>query len=356
MPRTLKRRSDAISRDASPRPDSPQPTQRRRRSPSASSAEGSHSGADDATQSNSQTKLDTLVKKLVRLALAAEYSRIPLRRGDISTKILNDANAQRSFKDVFAGAQKVLKGTFGMQMMELPSRDKTILKDRRTQATQTKTSAGTSSKSWVLISVLSEAYKTNPAILQPTKAPSQETEASYTALYTLVVTLIYLNNGSIPEAKLERYMERMNAEKYTPIGTLDKVLQRMKREGYVDQKRDTSSGEEVVEWIVGPRGKVEVGAHGAAGLVKTVYGHGAVGLAHGDAVKEEEDELNGKIERSLGITPPTKALPANHAEENGDADVDAEGGQEEQSQQQQQRQPRRSGRRRTAAQDDDDEG
>lgn len=41
--------------------------------------------------------------------------------------------------------------------------------------------------------------------------------------------------------------------------------------------------------MVGPRGKVEVGEQGVAGLVRTVYGEGAT------------EELEKRIERSLGL-------------------------------------------------------
>lgn len=254
----------------------------------------------------------TLIKKLVRLALSTEYSRTPLRRTDITTKVFKESNAAAGggFKAVFEGAQEVLKDTFGMQLVELPSREKTTLKDRRNQATQTKASSSNTSKSWILVSTLPTELKSNPAIAQPARAPSVETEAAYTALYTFILSLIYLNNNCLTEQKLERYLKRVNADTFTPCGSLDKLLQRMIRDGYIEKRRDTSSGEEVIEFAPGPRGKVEVGIRGVTGLVRSVYGYGAVPLSrdHGDdgrgrrnVVKSEEDELNARLSRSLGI-------------------------------------------------------
>ncbi|EXJ95287.1 hypothetical protein A1O1_00407 [Capronia coronata CBS 617.96] len=330
MPAT-KRRSGAISRDG-PNPahepesesenDIPrtQPTRRRRRSSSSSSADASSASSAPSEPSTSHVQINTLIKKLVRLALSTEYSRTPLRRTDITAKVFKESNAGgRGFKAVFDGAQQTLKDTFGMQLVELPSREKTTIKDRRNQAAQTKSSASsTSSKAWILVSVLPAELKTNPDIVQPARAPSVETEASYTALYTFILSLIYLNNNSLTEQKLERYLKRVNADTFTPCGSLEKLLQRMIREGYVEKRRDTSSGEEVVEFAPGPRGKVEVGVRGVAGLVRSVYGYGAVssskGKGHRDGedgedgggggrgvVKTEEDELNARLSRSLGI-------------------------------------------------------
>ena len=335
MPRQLKRGSGAISRDRndSESEDEPQTQtqrrQRRRSTPSEDSDAGSQTSSRASPAATSQTTETILVKKIVRLALATEYGRIPLRRSDITTKIFKDANAaggRISFNKVFGNAQKVLRDAFGMQLTELPSKEKTTLKDRRTQATQTKsTSSSTSSKSWILSSILPQQLQTNPVLSQPTHAPDTETESSYTALYTFILSLIYMNNSSLTDGKLERYLKRVNADTYTPLGNKEKVLQRMMKEGYIERRRDTSSGEEIIEWVPGPRGKIEVGVEGVVGLVRTVYGYGVVELSRGNGqnnhrrrrnedededsnaeevgrlVKIEEEELNAKLSRSLGI-------------------------------------------------------
>lgn len=58
---------------------------RRRRSPSASEVSSAEEDVDgEDTQGGSSN--DQMVKKLVRLALASEYSRIPIRRAEISAK------------------------------------------------------------------------------------------------------------------------------------------------------------------------------------------------------------------------------------------------------------------------------
>lgn len=70
------------------------------------------------------------VKKLVRLALASEYSRLPIRRSDIGTKVLGEQGS-RQFKTVFNAAQEVLRMTFGMQLTELPGKEKVSIQQRR---------------------------------------------------------------------------------------------------------------------------------------------------------------------------------------------------------------------------------
>lgn len=82
-------------------------------------------GGPDAPSST-----DAMVKKLVRLALSSEYSRLPIRRGDISAKVLGEQGS-RQFKTVFETAQKQLRTVFGMELTELPAREKVTVAQRR---------------------------------------------------------------------------------------------------------------------------------------------------------------------------------------------------------------------------------
>lgn len=87
-------------------------------------SDASHNGA------RAPTSLDALVKKMVRFALASEYARIPIRRADISTKVLGEQGTGM-FKTVFEQAQRHLREKFGMEMTELPPRDKQTTQERR---------------------------------------------------------------------------------------------------------------------------------------------------------------------------------------------------------------------------------
>jgi hypothetical protein len=83
----------------------------------------------------------------------------------------------------------------------------------------------------------------------------------------------------------------------------------MIREQYIVRHLDRSNpAEEVVEYMVGPRGKVEVGEEGAGGLVRTVYGGGV-------------EDLEKRIERSLGLSGKAAAKAAKEGE--GDATTGA---------------------------------
>ena len=96
----------------------------------------------------------------------------------------------------------------------------------------------------------------------------------------------------IPEPKLERYLKRVNADNHCLGGEkTEKILKRMEREGYVFKVRERDGGgEESVDYVVGPRGKAEIGEKGVAGVARKVYGKKDL----------EAEELEKRLVRSLG--------------------------------------------------------
>ncbi|PKX94641.1 MAGE domain-containing protein [Aspergillus novofumigatus IBT 16806] len=303
---------------------------RRRLRRTSDSESDDDAGPDDARALSSE---DVMVKKLVRLALASELSRQPIRRTDISTKVLGERGS-RQFKMVFETAQKTLRETFGMQLAELPVKEKVTIQQRR--AAQKVDRPSSTNKSWILTSTLPLAYR-KPEILPPTRAPL---EGTYTGLYSFIIAVILLNGGSLPEQKLERYLKRTNADTYTPIDRTDRFLQRLCKEGYLIRNREMDGGEEIIEYMVGPRGKVEVGVQGVAGLVREVYGR--QGAVEGDdttpAERAQMEEFESRLARSLGIRLPGARVADNQDESGDDEDGEAAG---------------RSRRRRGAGSDDE---
>jgi hypothetical protein len=76
--------------------------------------------------------MDVMVKKMVRLALSSEFARLPIRRTDISAKVLGEQGS-RQFKVIFDETQRVLRSRFGMELVELPAREKVTITQRRGQ-------------------------------------------------------------------------------------------------------------------------------------------------------------------------------------------------------------------------------
>lgn len=142
-------------------------------------------------------------------------------------------------------------------------------------------------------------------------------------LYTLIVSIIMLNGGRVSDEKLMRYLQRLNANVNTPLDKTELVFAKMLKQGYIVKIKDNASGTDITEWMVGPRGKVEVGAEGVKGLVETVYGDTA------------PDDLDVRLKASLGI----KDGPERRERQN----VEGQG-----------EEPGRGGRRRRAAEAEDE--
>ncbi|KAJ6093004.1 MAGE protein [Penicillium sp. IBT 16267x] len=351
MPPARKRRAaDPVDSDA------PQPQHTRRRQRSRSSSEDADMSDASNNGARAPTSLDALVKKMVRYALATEYARLPIRRADISTKVLGEQGTGM-FKTVFEQAQKQLREKFGMEMVELPARENFTISQRR--AAQKSEKPSNSNKSWILSTTLPLAYRTS-SILVPTKAPSTSTESTYTALYSFIIAVIMLNGGSLAEQKLERYLARTNSDQYTPIEKTEKLLQRLCKEGYLVRTRDMDGGEEV--YMVGQRGKVEVGSGGVAGLVREVYGYGPGANGNMNGTEEDGSDDEGptevqrevkrdfemRLRRTLGMPALRERAeqteePQSRSRANGHRE-----GQEEQG-------PRRSSRRAAPAEEDSEE-
>ncbi|KAI0247539.1 MAGE family-domain-containing protein, partial [Lactifluus subvellereus] len=77
---------------------------------------------DEAEPGPDDTSIDLKKRaiNLVRLALFQEQRRMPLRRDEISKKVMGSQRG--AFKSVFEEVQSILRSTFGMELVELPTR------------------------------------------------------------------------------------------------------------------------------------------------------------------------------------------------------------------------------------------
>ncbi|PON29208.1 hypothetical protein TGAM01_v202316 [Trichoderma gamsii] len=245
---------------------------------------------EDAEMNGATSRVDEqLAKKLIRYVIACEYSRTPIRRDGIKERVLGKQS--RSFRRIFELAQTQLRAVWGMELRELPVREKMTLHEKR-QAMKSNTQSRSGSGAYVLSSALPEEYR-SASILRPSKTPNAEQEATYMGFYTLLVSLIWLNGGEISEQKLQRSLMRLNADRMLASERTEVVLKRLERQGYVIKKVDRPpvgyEGDQTITWHVGPRAKEEIGLDGVMGLVREVYGH------------PEDAAFDKKLRSSLGL-------------------------------------------------------
>ncbi|KAF1919218.1 MAGE family-domain-containing protein [Ampelomyces quisqualis] len=267
--------------------DAPTPTQtqRRRRDDTPDEDEDVDMDQEQNTGSGS---LEQLSRGLVRYALSCEYARKPLKRQDMNEKVLGSHT--RLFKDVLNRANAELMDVFGMQIVELPKAEKVTMRQKRAAAASE--SQSKSSSLWILQTMLPEQYRM-PEVIGPSHTVAEDEisrEDSYVGLYTMVIALITISGGIMAEGKLDRALRRMNADSHTPVGTKDKALALMAKDGYITRVKEATHGDETTEYVVGPRGKVEVGREGFAQFARTVYGQAG-----------DDDEFAKSLARTLSV-------------------------------------------------------
>ncbi|KAG0696332.1 MAGE-domain-containing protein [Suillus ampliporus] len=134
---------------------------------------------------DAEAELDRKASDLVRFALFMEQKRTLIRREDINKKVL--ASNSRSFNPVFERAQKLLKKTFAMELVELQSRNYREqdvvagddLQEARNATGVKKKTAAAGSKTYILRSVLNpviieQAARTDERLYEEQIADSQE--------------------------------------------------------------------------------------------------------------------------------------------------------------------------------------
>ncbi|KAE8448749.1 hypothetical protein EG329_008964 [Mollisiaceae sp. DMI_Dod_QoI] len=291
---SISRRRRVVQEDEQPSEEERiQTTQRnRKRAPQLDDEEGEEDeededeAGDEMDVDSRSDGQDQVVKKMVRYALACEYQRMPIRRTGITEKVIGKQRG--SFKRVFESAQIQLRTKFGMEMVELPVREKTTMKEKR--AAQKSKGSSKSSSSYILTTILPTEYRT-PDIMPPSIIGSIGDEAAYIGICSVIVSIIALSpNGTLGDPQLKRHLQRMNLEQNAAgLGKTDELLKKMERQGYLNKVTETNADEETVDWHVGARGKVEIATKGIRGLVLEVYGD------------NPPEDLDKKLQRTLGM-------------------------------------------------------
>ncbi|KAK0236547.1 MAGE-domain-containing protein [Armillaria nabsnona] len=177
MSRAGTRQRPSGASQAQSQPRATQRTQRNRAEETEDEEEDGDASMDVDDEEN-EPRDDDLVRKsnqLVRLALFAEHKRNPLRREEISKKVLGSNT--RAFNQVLQLAQTTLQKTFGMELVELRSRAELgkdgvggdeDLEEARKAVGVKKKAAAAGSKSYILRSIL------NPTIIEEAAQVSEK--------------------------------------------------------------------------------------------------------------------------------------------------------------------------------------
>ncbi|KAJ7048061.1 MAGE-domain-containing protein [Mycena amicta] len=264
---------------------------------------------DDDDANNNDMDLDDdpqndekrMAYALVRLAMFNEHKRMPLRRDEISKKVLGTNT--RAFARVFATAQGILNSLLGMQLVELRTRAELDPdKDKGEDGEEARNAAGVKrkataagSKTYILRSTLSaeliEAMAvTHEEILEDEAedAPSEEDdEDEYSAknygtmlawskadqlaplgILYVILALILVSGRVVGDQDLRAMLKRLNLTGTGNISftaasthagnvlTLDAYLTQLMRQGYIDRAQVGAGADGKKSANKGKRGRV----------------------------------------------------------------------------------------------------
>lgn len=154
--------------------------------------------------------------------------------------------------------------------------------------------------------------------MPPSIIGNVENEAAYIGICSIIVSIIALSaGGTIQDARLTHHLKSMNLDMNTPVGKTEDVLKRMISQGYIQKIVERNENDETIDWIVGPRGKVELAAKGIRGLVLEIYG------GEDQEVRKDVDQ---KVQKALGLELNTKNRANEQQEEEEEAEEEPDNG------------------------------
>ncbi|KAF7983597.1 hypothetical protein HWV62_20497 [Athelia sp. TMB] len=261
-----------------------------------------------------ENELERKANDLVRLALFVEQRRIPLKRDEISKKgaTLVMGSSSRAFNTVFDLAQKTLRKTFGMELVELRSRAEIHAESNATGANEDleeaskatgvkKKAAAAGSKTYILRSVMDPflieyAALTDANILEEEAVDTPDSDdddddglglktygsiiswsqadqlGSIGVLY-VILTLILVSGRVITEMDLRSNLKRMrlpptanvtfNSRSTHKQMTVDAFLGLLSRQGYIERHRIGDTGNKKAG-AGGKRGRAPAATQGNA--------------------------------------------------------------------------------------------
>ena len=196
--------------------------------------------------------------------------------------------------------------------------------EQKRKAAKSQSQKEATSNAYILVSTIPEELR---KVLTPSKVQSEDGEAAYTALYTLLISIITLSGGELSDPRLRRHLTRLNIDNNMPSMNpndpthpsekTELVLQRMVKQGYLVKVAEGNSygDEDSTTWHVGPRGKVEVDHESIARFVRTVYGRST-------------EEMEKKLQISLKVQE-RKPASMEDLNEQGEEEEEEQGEEEE---------------------------
>ncbi|KAJ3286602.1 Melanoma-associated antigen D2 [Rhizoclosmatium sp. JEL0117] len=199
---------------------------------------------------------DRFVKAFVRIALASQQKRVPVKREDLVKTVLSQQNA-KVFSAVFDRAQKVLRSVFALELVRLDSKHSNRRKDPKAKAQKEPTVR----QEYILRSILPKHHQDFVASI----IPVDDDKTAKDTLLRIVLSLVLAEKRLVSSDLLYKHLETLGIYRnrtHPVFQKIEDVIAGFVKEEYLDklkndetaQQQNAGSAEDY-QW--GPRAKVE---------------------------------------------------------------------------------------------------
>jgi hypothetical protein len=213
---------------------------------------------------------ENLVADVVRFILSKDSAKLPIKKTDISTKVMKDY--KRHTSDVMTMAQDRLSNVFGMTLLEV---------DAKTKGT------------YILVSPFSP---TEIDEFINTKSASQETEA---IVLMSTLSLIELSNGKIDIEKALEALGKMGLEKLEHKDKIKNekywehlVRTNFQKQLYIRSVKESGQGRDITFIFAGFRTSHEIGRINVNKYIAKLFGEEMDDIRLKEIENEEADKAN----------------------------------------------------------------
>lgn len=212
---------------------------------------------------------DEAVCMLVRLALANEASKRPLKKDDIISLVLGE-HGGRLFRTLLQKTNEHLASVLGMQLVSLPAAGRavstqTVAGRRAVNATLTKRSEATSVNVHASANALAQSKSFALQTIEERPHGKFHRQPDRLALLAIVLSLIHLSEGSsIAEDELQDRLNLLGAP--TRFGDLADWFAEVRRQKYLTTTKKSEEAS-ILMYSVGPRAMIEFPAESLARFV-----------------------------------------------------------------------------------------
>ncbi|KYQ94139.1 hypothetical protein DLAC_04425 [Tieghemostelium lacteum] len=286
------------------------PAARGRGTTTTTSSQSASQATQQATKKITDEEHEKCINDFVRYILFVDRKKTPISRTDITSKLptMQFKDKKLVIDSIFKEGIEKLRDIFGYEMVAT-----------NTPQGSGKSVTGKKAKvkavipQYMLKNTIDRQILDEIDLIDPPNDRHVETETQRRGLLFLVQSIIIIEGGILDSEQLEQKMERVGFEpgKNHPVfgQDLEKELERMVREGFINRKKDTKEGKNIKIYTIGARTLLETSKKKILESVQNISGEIDPMLMKSIEDKPDASSSEEETESSEEEEPPRASQP-----------------------------------------------